>query len=694
MAAEQLSQTFNTRAPISMPYAFVQGSPILHPHQSINQVEFLHQSLNFNHNLIQSRLDNIQQHLAFLATEIARHFGFQTEQTTQLKEQLDAQKTALDTISNQATLTVQAPQICEISHKISNQEVPKTLEIPTQQGKLKRLWIGGFRTRQRSEKDLLAFLEISLKVRLINAKRLSKGSFSFYTESSEVSRLLSLTLGNSDDFPSGLKIERYSIRHRLSNFPEQPSRLEFKTTASSAISQQTAQSGKPVQYKAESSTSNLTIRTMTNHVEDDQSRCKEVNHERHKPEFTLETHNSFEVLARETTPDGSKRRGRSQRDSFESTQVKESTTPQTETGDSSAPSRKITAAESKATPEIGSKTAGGENAEAKTRELPTRASSPVAAKPSDGEHLDSTKGRNGKPSRQATRGKRHEDSSKKLSAEASVNFEDSSSRGSKSTADSNGSSKQKIDAGALSSTPVISSPSTPQLSKEEIERDFDLKDGHRTLGTKRWLASEQSHGKVVIDLPGIGNCFYEALVSARIPLPRGTSVAAATRSGQHRSTTNFRTYKAAILDFLDSDFFQEKLDDQDFLSKFPSLLQIDRDEIRKCLQTDGKWADETLVQLTAIALDVEIKIEDLSRPGEILVTFESLGGHNKASQMLHLLFRVDKKHPVYTENFQLMQEGGKLITSDGHFWLVQNSPTSSKAAKRGNMQGSVLARPE
>ena len=97
----------------------------------------------------------------------------------------------------------------------------------------------------------------------------------------------------------------------------------------------------------------------------------------------------------------------------------------------------------------------------------------------------------------------------------------------------------------------------------------------------------------------------------RIPLPRGTSVAAATRSCQHRSTTNFRTYKAAILDFLDSDFFQEKLDDQDFLSKFPSLLQIDRDEIRKCLQTDGKWADETLVQLTAIALDVEIKIEDL-----------------------------------------------------------------------------------
>ena len=146
--------------------------------------------------------------------------------------------------------------------------------------------------------------------------------------------------------------------------------------------------------------------------------------------------------------------------------------------------------------------------------------------------------------------------------------------------------------------------------------------------------------------------------------------------------------------FLESDFYQEKLDDPDFLSKFPSLLQIDRDEIRKCLQTDGKWADETLVQLTAIALDVEIKIEDLSRPGEILVTFESLGGHNKASQMLHLLFRVDKKHPVYTENFQLMQEGGKLITSDGHFWLVQNSPTSSRAAKRGNMQGSVLARPE
>jgi hypothetical protein len=85
------------------------------------------------------------------------------------------------------------------------------------------------------------------------------------------------------------------------------------------------------------------------------------------------------------------------------------------------------------------------------------------------------------------------------------------------------------------------------------------------------------------------------------------------------------------------------------------------DTVLHNLTTDRAYADEVIMELTALAHDVFINVESLTRPGNI-TQFEPLTGTNKRA---HLLIREDKATGIYRlTGSQVHFEAW----ADGHIW--------------------------
>ena len=70
-----------------------------------------------------------------------------------------------------------------------------------------RVWLAGFRSRGRTEKEIFETLAETLQTPLLNAQRGGHGWLLFDAPREEFQRLRSLKIGEEHDFPSGLKLE-------------------------------------------------------------------------------------------------------------------------------------------------------------------------------------------------------------------------------------------------------------------------------------------------------------------------------------------------------------------------------------------------------------------------------------------------------------------------------------------------------
>ena len=244
-------------------------------------------------------------------------------------------------------------------------------------------------------------------------------------------------------------------------------------------------------------------------------------------------------------------------------------------------------------------------------------------------------------------------------------------------------------------TPAITPPfqTVIEPDRDFISRFYDEdSSGMRTLGAKFWLASDRSKSKTVVSVPGEGNCFWEALQRAGIPV-----------NVPSRRKPVYTDYKQATLEYYRSDDCRKLLSN---LSpndiRLQALLSLDSEaaleEAAVRLTSEGAFATEPVFQLAALALKVDITIEDIARPGYQLGFYSGTENGSKAPEQILLLLRNHGLHPVFDKNFFPVTDGtSKIVKSSGHFWLVvnqtQSSPLPAHTESQGNEQRSELDRP-
>ena len=228
-----------------------------------------------------------------------------------------------------------------------------------------------------------------------------------------------------------------------------------------------------------------------------------------------------------------------------------------------------------------------------------------------------------------------------------------------------------------------------QLTQSFIEKYYDQHGGNWTLGSKIWKDSAFSANKTVVDVEGIGNCFYETLKAGGIAI-----------NIPSRRAPTFRDYKAAILKYFESEEFQRNLTNPEFIRTFPALAGYEQvwtsQEIRRKLSTDGEYADEVLMQIAALALKIDITIENISSPGNKLAFLKGTFLPTPSIVHHHILLREDGVHHIYDEDFNpVRDEEGTFAMSSGHFWLVLDQPPGMQLRTlSGNADRSELDRPK
>ena len=222
---------------------------------------------------------------------------------------------------------------------------------------------------------------------------------------------------------------------------------------------------------------------------------------------------------------------------------------------------------------------------------------------------------------------------------------------------------------------------TPPTS-QELHDDYDLDaNGHYTFGTKRWArhhhqlardaeladADEDHYAEAVC---GDGNCVHRACTTVT-------------------NCSSYKELKAATLTYV-NDTLPRKLADADFLRTFPSLAELIQpaalERVKKHLQTNGDHANETVIQLTALAHNIDISIESLTTPGHFLGQYSAEGGRGR--KQLALLMREDRRHGIYDS-----RNCNKFLgVSSGHVWIHRTS-TAHTPRRAGNGQRPIPDRP-
>jgi hypothetical protein len=108
-------------------------------------------------------------------------------------------------------------------------------------------------------------------------------------------------------------------------------------------------------------------------------------------------------------------------------------------------------------------------------------------------------------------------------------------------------------------------------------------------------------------------------------------------------------------------------------------------------QKDGSYADDHDIPMAAIALGLDLFVDQADKPGSILQYYGSLQKELANLPQVDLLIRHDKQHPAYSADFQPILLGtGEPYKSDGHFWPVSTEPSP----QLGNGKGSEAGRPK
>jgi hypothetical protein len=109
------------------------------------------------------------------------------------------------------------------------------------------------------------------------------------------------------------------------------------------------------------------------------------------------------------------------------------------------------------------------------------------------------------------------------------------------------------------------------------------------------------------------------------------------------------------------------------------LTRVDgQAEVESRLTSDGASACETCFQLDALFFNVDITIENVARPGDILGFNSNTPAGDKARNQIRLRLLVTQPPWVYKARFKRIKDNAslaKVICSSRHFWLaVKNSP--------------------
>ena len=214
----------------------------------------------------------------------------------------------------------------------------------------------------------------------------------------------------------------------------------------------------------------------------------------------------------------------------------------------------------------------------------------------------------------------------------------------------------------------------PAAQRQHVKDNYDHDaNGVYVLRAKAWNRAQALHntGLIATNVRGDGNCFYAALALHR-PLKLATVA----------------KVKTAILSWVDND-----KNKQDLLNGVYSCMtalsdfdQASLTAVRTHLATNGNYSTQTNIQIAALALRINIKVEDIANPGMFLGDFQVLPSDVQPSRgTVHLLLRKHNQHPLDDSNFV------RIGMSDGHFWKVDPAPTSS--TRQGNGKGSVVMRP-
>ena len=111
----------------------------------------------------------------------------------------------------------------------------------------------------------------------------------------------------------------------------------------------------------------------------------------------------------------------------------------------------------------------------------------------------------------------------------------------------------------------------------------------------------------------------------------------------------------------------------------------------KHLRTEGSYAADHDIPMAAIALGLDLFVDQADKPGSILQYYGSLQKELANLPQVDLLIRHDKQHPAYSADFQpLLRQNGEPYKSDGHFWPVSTEPSP----QLGNGKGSEAGRPK
>jgi hypothetical protein len=121
----------------------------------------------------------------------------------------------------------------------------------------------------------------------------------------------------------------------------------------------------------------------------------------------------------------------------------------------------------------------------------------------------------------------------------------------------------------------------------------------------------------------------------------------------------------------------------DFAERFPTLVGLDLAKVIANLNDSHAWAEDSVIQLAALAFNVEILIFNPVTPADgPFARFSGSAVAGVASPViLRFLLREHAVHHVYTAEFHQLS-----VPSDGHFWRIRIDSS-------GNGERSDPARP-
>jgi len=233
-------------------------------------------------------------------------------------------------------------------------------------------------------------------------------------------------------------------------------------------------------------------------------------------------------------------------------------------------------------------------------------------------------------------------------------------------------------------TPTNSEPVSPN-AQEKIRHEYDQKPGGTyTYGNRVWNKYQKEHdtGKMAVETDGRGMCFYSAVAKGGINV-----------EGRKLRDEEWRLVKQRALQYLDSQKFKGLRITTFAINNYADLLQaVDTNPqaIRDSLLKESEQADETTIQLVALALRMNVWVSYADAPEQEATKMFSgdLSKKAKADQNLEVLYRRPGI-PVYDAQFC------RVGYSEGHYWVVQktqgtNLQTLPRQSRRAGRQSTDL----